>query len=478
MTTHSRRKLAWRFGLGAALLALVLVVLRLFALDRHLTEQPERRTAEAIVQDTTSFVSVSVRLRYEALAELLNEQVPSAFEIPGISLPPGSTSRTAVQGEGHVERPAPIAVTGAGNGVLATTPLQASYSLGNALMGSETLQAEANATLGIAVDIDEQWKPVFAIRPEFDWIKPPESRLSRLFNLPLAGLAEDQATAIARRLEQRLPDLIEERFRLSELVQRTWDAAHMRLQITGSPATWLTVHPLGAHFLTPTRMMIPWRSTRVSARPSRCRAMRRPHHLHPPRCRPSERNLPLSMTSGIAVPVTMDYRTLSEILSAAVRTQVFAFEAGGGTAEARITEVMVYPSAPQVVLGLHVDLSLPRQWLDTRGWVYLSATPVFDAQTGVLELKDLRVFPRGGQPLGQRGQRGAERAAGAGAGSTCTTRPGRDDQQGNPRGQRTDPHADPAAAGFAAVTGPCPAGRADCRFGRTGRSGSGDLLAG
>jgi hypothetical protein len=389
--THSRRKLAWWLGLGAALLALVLVALRLFALDRHLTEQPERRTAESIVQDTTSFVSVSVRLRYEALAELLNEQVPSAFEIPGISLPPGSTSRTAVQGAGRVERPAPIAVSGAGNGVLATTPLQASYSLGNALMGSETLQAEANATLGIAVDLDEQWKPVFAIRPEFDWVKPPESRLSRLFNLPLAGLAEDQATAIARRLEQRLPDLIEERFRLSELVRRTWDAAHMRLQITAAPATWLTVSPRGAHFLTP---HADDDSLALNTGFSAAFSVSGDASSMPPSPAPLPplgKDPPAVDDIRIAVPVTMDYRTLSEILSAAVRTQVFNFEAGGGTAEARITEVIVYPSAPQVVLGLNVDLSLPRQWLDTRGWVYLSATPVFDAQTGVLELKDLRV---------------------------------------------------------------------------------------
>jgi Domain of unknown function (DUF4403) len=389
--TRSRRKTAWLMVLGAALLALVLIVLRLFALDRHLTDRPEQRTGDAVVQDMASFVSVSVSLRYEALAELLGEQVPTAFEIPGISLPPGSSSRTAVQGSGHVERPAPIAVAGAGEGVLATTRLQASYSLGNALLGAETLQAEANAALAIAVDIDEHWKPVFAIRPEFDWIKPPESRLSRLFNLPLAGLAEDQAKAIARRLEKRLPDLIEERFNLSALIQQTWDATHMRLQITQSPATWLTVRPLGAHFLTPRAdddaLVL---NTGFSANFS----VSGDASAKPPSPAPLPRlgkEPPAVDNIRIAVPVTMDYQTVSEVLATAVRSQTFSFDTGRGAAEARIVDVMVYPSAPQVVLGLHVDLSLPRQWLDTRGWIYLSATPVFDARTGVLELKDLRV---------------------------------------------------------------------------------------
>jgi Domain of unknown function (DUF4403) len=389
--TQSRRKTAWLLGLGAVVLALALVLLRLFALDRQLTEQPERRTGDAVVQEMASFVSVSIRLRYEALAELLNEQVPGAFEIPGISLPPGSSSRTAVQGRGRVERPAPIGVTGAGAGVLATTPLQASYSLGSALLGTETLQAEANAALAIAVDIDEHWKPVFAIQPEFDWTKPPESRLSRLFNLPLAGLAEDQATSIARRLEQRLPDLVEERFNLSALVQQTWNAAHLRMQVTQAPATWLTLQPLGAHFLTPRAdadALVLNTGFTANFSISGDASAKAPSPAPLPRL---QKEPPAVDGIRIAAPVTMDYRTLSEILSAAVRTQTFTFDTGGGTAEARIVEVLVYPSAPQVVLGLHVDLSLPRQWLDTRGWVYLSATPVFDAQSGALELKDLRI---------------------------------------------------------------------------------------
>ncbi|MEY2853169.1 MAG: hypothetical protein RL030_301 [Pseudomonadota bacterium] len=388
---NNRRRTAWLVGLGVVLLVAALVALRLFALDRRLTERPARRTGEVVAQDMVSFVAVSVRLRYEALAELLGEQVPKAFEIPGISLPPGSTSRTAVQGSGHVERPEPVAVIGAGEGVRATTRLQASYSLGNALLGSETLQAEANATLAIAVDLDEDWKPVFAIQPEFDWIKPPESRLSRLFNLPLAGLAEDQAKVLAQRLAQQLPDLVEERFNLSALIQQTWDAAHLRVQVTQSPATWLTFQPLGAHFLTPRAdadALVLNTGFSANFSVSGDASGKTPSPAPLPRLgkeRPAIDNI------RIAVPVTMDYQALSEVLAGEVRSQVFTFDAGGRTAEARILDVTVYPSEPQVVLGLHVDVSLPRQWLDTRGWIYLSATPVFDAQAGVLELEDLRV---------------------------------------------------------------------------------------
>jgi hypothetical protein len=70
--------------------------------------------------------------------------------------------------------------------------------------------------------------------------------------------------------------------------------------------------------------------------------------------------------------------------------QAFNFPVGDDSAEVRVTDVVVYPSAPQIVLGLHVESRLPRQWLDTKGWIHVSATPVFDAATGVLELRDLR----------------------------------------------------------------------------------------
>jgi hypothetical protein len=165
----------------------------------------------------------------------------------------------------------------------------------------------------------------------------------------------------------------------------------MRLQITQSPATWLTVQPLGAHFLTPradSDALVLNTGFSANFNVSGDASARPPPPAPLPRL---GKEPPAVDDIRIAVPVTMAYQALSDLLGAAVRAQSFSFEAGSGSAEARIIDVVVYPSAPQVVLGLHVDLRLPRQWLDTRGWVYVSTTPVFDAPTGILELKDLRI---------------------------------------------------------------------------------------
>jgi hypothetical protein len=392
MNRRSRRNL-W-IGLGVlALLAAVLLAVRLLSADRRLTRMPEQRVGGAVAHDALSFVSVSIRLRYEALAQLLDEQVPASFPIPEASLLGGRFPATAVQGAGQLERRTPFTVAGAGDGVLARTRLHAAYTLGNAVLGEETLQAEADVALALAFDLDEQWKPVIQDAPGFEWIQRPESRLTRMFNLSLADVATGQATALLARVEQRLPALVEQRFQLAGLVEQSWQAAHARIPLAAAPATsadapmqrspvpapWLTIQPQSAHFLTPRADGDALRlDTGFSAR---FQVSTDPAGKQPP------------AVEGIrlAVPVSVDYRTLSDVLADALRDRVFAFDVGGRPAEVRIDEVTVYPSAPRVVLGLHVDADLPRQWMDTRGWIYLSATPAFDAKTGTLTLHDLDV---------------------------------------------------------------------------------------
>jgi hypothetical protein len=384
-----RRK--WLIALGiVALVAVALAVLRVAVLDRRLTSKPELRAGEGAPHESTSFFSVSVRLRYDALAELVNDQFPDVIAIPETSLAGGRSARTAVLGSGQVEKLAPVVISGSGSAVQAATRLKASYALGNAMLGTETLQAEARVALATAFDIDERWKPVIAIQPAIDWVQPPESRLTRMFGLSLAGLADQQVTALASRLEQQLPALIEERFSLPGLLGRTWEAAHVRLQVSDSPAAWLTLQPLGAHFLTPQALddalsLDLGFSASLGVSPDPSGQAPAPGALPP-----LGKQAPPVEGIRIAVPVTVDYATLAAAINAALAKQAFSFDVGGGRAEIRIDDVVVYPSAPQVVLGLHVEARLPRQWLDTRGWVYVSAVPAFDATSGVLELTDLR----------------------------------------------------------------------------------------
>lgn len=383
-----RRK--WLAVLGAVvLLALLLAALRLTLLERRLTGRPEQRVAEVLPHEEVSFLSVSIRLRHDAVAELLNEQFPATIEIPEQDLVGGRSARTAVQGSGQVDRLEPIAVTGAGEGILATTSLKATYSLGNAIVGTETVQAEASVGLAAAFDIDASWKPIVALQPSIRWIRQPESRLTRMFNLPLGGLAEQQLQAMAGRIERQLPDRLEERFHLSAMILQAWEAAHARIQVSSEPEAWLTIRPLGAHFLTPradAQALALDTGFSASLGVSQDPVGQTPDAVPLP---PLSKQPPPVRGIRLSVPLTVDYRTLSDAIAAALRGQVFEFETGSGPAQVKINDAIVYPSAPQVVVGLHVEAAVPWQWLDTRGWIYLAAEPAFDPATGVLELRNL-----------------------------------------------------------------------------------------
>lgn len=385
------KKKHWWICLGAlVLLAVVAFALRIVIVDRRLTERPEHRIGEGVAHDLTSFVAVSIHLRHDALAELLNEQFPTLIEIPEASLLGGRSPATTVQGSGQVERRTPISVTGADEGMLASTRLHATYTLGNALLGSETVQTEADVALVTAFDIDEQWKPVVGIQSGFEWIKPPQSRLTRMFNLSLTSVAEKQVQSATSRLEQQLPQLIEERFNLSGNITQAWEAAHTRVQLAESPATWLSIEPLGAHFLTPETgddalELQTGFSAKFKVASDATIAAPAPSPLPPLGKKP-----PPVDGIRLAVPVGVDYQTLSAQLTAALLPQTFAFDVGKDSAEIRIDEIVIYPSAPQVTIGLHMGADVSRQWLDTRGWVYLSATPVYDAQARKLSFIDVR----------------------------------------------------------------------------------------
>ncbi len=381
----------WWIGLGGlVLLALVAFALRIVIVDRRLTERPEQRVGETELHELASFVAVSIHLRYDALAQLLDEQFPSVIEIPEASLLGQRSPMTSVQGAGTVERKAPIRVTGAGEGVLASTHLQASYTLGNALLGSETVQAEAGVALATAFDITEEWKPVVSIQPGFEWVKPPESRLTRMFNLSLSGVAEQQVQNIVGRMEARLPQLMEERFNLSQNIEQAWGAAHARLPLAEAPAIWLDIQPLGAHFITPVATddaLVLQTGFSANFNVSSDPAVTAPAPTPLP---PLGKQPPAVDGIRLAVPVGVDYQTLSDRLTTALLPQTFAFDVGQDSAEVRIDEIVVYPSAPQLTIGLHVGAEVSRQWLDTRGWIYLSATPVYDAETRRLSFTDVR----------------------------------------------------------------------------------------
>lgn len=381
---------AWIIGAAAlVLLAVTLLAARIVLVDRRLTAMPEQRADASVRHDEVSFVNVAIRLRYDALTELLEAQFPARFDIPEATLTGGMSPRTAVQGSGHVERTAPLVLGASGDaGVQATTRLRARYTLGNAMLGSESLDAEAHVAMSMAFDLDADWKPVVSLQPGIDWITPPQSRLTRMFNVSLAGLAEQQTRSIVSRAEAQLPAMIEERFRLREMIQRAWEGAHTSVQLSEAPAAWLTIEPLGAHFLTPAAgddalVLNTGFTARFSVGPAAAPAAS-------PQPLPALSKTPPAVEGvRLAVPVTVGYQTLSESFVAALSGQQFSFDAGGTTSTVRIDDVVIYPSAPRIVVGVHVESTLPRRWLDTRGWVYLSATPVFDPASGVLSLTDI-----------------------------------------------------------------------------------------
>ncbi len=102
--------------------------------------------------------------------------------------------------------------------------------------------------------------------------------------------------------------------------------------------------------------------------------------------------LPLPDRSGISVALsaTVPYATINNVLKAAVAGKTFEASSQAGKVAVLIEDVDVYPSAEKLAVGLKFSARLPHRFLDTKGWVYLTARPVVDLEGTAVQLRELR----------------------------------------------------------------------------------------
>lgn len=369
--------------------------------DAALTEKPERFAMESVSSAVSSNVSIPIRIDREVMTQLANDLIPPSYDIPRQTVfhdeswtkNPFNGNKIVlwsitIDGYGHIERTSPVSVTADQNLIQLSTTVHGSFTAAKG-HATETATADAHVSVAIGLDVNEKWEPVVTVTPTYRWIKRPEARLFGLFTLSLGSVAEKEMDKLIAKLKAELPAFVRESLPLPTIMASAWSDSHTAVQLSREPEAWLTFDPTSAHLLAP-RAQDGDLLLNIGMVADVGLSTEKPEAPKPEPLPDLQKALADESGLRIGVPIQLGYTALRDALLTAVRDDLITFPTPAGEVELHVRQMEIYPAAPNLVVGVEIDMDVPNRWLDTKGWIYLYAEPSFDAGTRQLRLRNAR----------------------------------------------------------------------------------------
>lgn len=239
-----------------------------------------------------------------------------------------------------------------------------------------------------------QWLLETNARVEFSWTKEPAVELLgyRLsLKKWLSPVLEDWLKANADRIDVE----VNEELRLAERAAEEWKKLAEPFELRSDPGLWLSITPLAVHIPPPeieegvfmTKVLIPLNLMLVSGK--------RPVPIDPGPLPPLETDMPRMEGLNLAVPVLLRY----EDLEAEAKRQFKGWEYSLGDGALRVEEVSLQGGGGELLVGL--DLVGQKGRIRLGGRVYLTGSPVYDPETGMVAIEGLHFDARTENRLSQ-----------------------------------------------------------------------------
>lgn len=407
MKKLKRNQVIALISLGAiAVIGCSIALVSLRNTDRELMAAPPLKAGAASAEAHTTYITIPIRLDEKSITEIANSAVPKSTVIPNTeeaadrmdSPVPFSSARWtiwAINTSGGLER-GPIVVKAKDGGLEAKSRISGQMTArlsGRVPDARETATAVADINARLVVDIDKDWSAAVAVSPipgqqkMYSWVDRPSARLFNMIPLSLGGVAERALDRKIGDLNSTLPTMVNDQLKLKDVMSGVWKDAHRVIQVSKGPAAWLTVDPVSVHLAPPTTdqgaLILNFGLASNIALSSTL-----PQAPVPETLPALEKTLPPSGFQ-VAIPVQAAYGDLAGALSKALKDKKLSVDTGKGLAIIVIEDLKIYPSAPRLVIGAKIDADLPNQFLDTRGWIYIYATPTYDAIKRTMVLSNI-----------------------------------------------------------------------------------------
>lgn len=285
-------------------------------------------------------------------------------------------------------RTGPVRLRSKGTVVTLTLPLAFKSKAGPDTKGALVV------TTRLSADIDRDWKPRVLVRSTYDWTKKPKIRLL-FIKMRVSSVVGRSIQKKLRELDDDLRRRIESALNLQPRAETWWASLREPELLSEQPPIWLSVIPQALYFapLSGDGRQI---GMTIGIRARLATFVGNEPAVTPARPLPAlDRATPQDHGFALHLPVVADYRGLTERLREALAGREIALDRGAITP----TDFQLYTSGRNLVVGIEFRGDAPGFWLDTRGTIYFTGEPRFNAQTRVLSIENFQFARRLNNPL-------------------------------------------------------------------------------
>ena len=240
---------------------------------------------------------------------------------------------------------------------------------------------------GTQVRLGEDWATDARTYGSFTWETAPSIKVAGL-NISVRGTAEKALARQLVKIAPRIDEIIEERVNLRRRVDRIWENLREPLSISREPPIWLTIRPVETYFspgvsrndtLVFGLQMHAFIETTVGDKPAVAAQDSLPP-LHP---------LPDSLAADslrgfqINLPVSITYDDARTLLAKAVAEKDYAVH---DQVAIKVSEIDLYGHRDSLVARVDFGADVTDTFLETRGRVYLTGLPVYNASTQTIRV--------------------------------------------------------------------------------------------
>lgn len=366
----------------------VLLFCALLAAPALAAEKPALLPDQPVPLATASRVSATIEFSLPALAAAIERDIPQRLATFDESI--GCVHRRVLffkvnakcDIRGYVERTSPVSLYGRGDRLIGDMSIYGTVAGQGANWVTSHIHGEAEARATVEVEarpeLRRDWSLELNVSDGFHWNEPPYLHVLG-HDIALARYVEPRIHAQLARVRTRALAAAQA-LDLRGKAATAWQQAFEPIKLADDPEVWLQMKPQSAAFAGLRA------NTKVLEGSLELSGDAETFVGHEP---PPVSPTPLApLGTEIARPGGFDIILPVHISYDALRQKIMEVVAAAPKGETSIREVQIYPSSGKIVVGMRVAKSSEND-PNAGEWIYLSATPQFDADHQTLKLTDL-----------------------------------------------------------------------------------------
>jgi len=310
------------------------------------------------------------------------------------------TPSIACEIKGSVER-GPIRLSGSGGALRLSMPVTATVKAQDAdhILPGETATAKAEVRAKINLALNERWEPEAKVNIDYDWTEKPGIDMLGV-RITFAGKADKSLEPVIATLEKEVSEMLK-KVHTRAALEDVWEQAFTVQSLNRkNPEVWLRITPQTLH-LAPwrvegRRIVLPIQATAEAETFVGSKPEPRPVTPLPAPAAPAE-NADVVMH----IPVVAKYEVLEPVLAKALgKLSAKGLKlADYGRADVKFGDVTIYPtSGGKLAVGLEIDAKAPRDLIEAKGTIWLTAKPVNAPGSQIVSFTDLAIASRTDSP--------------------------------------------------------------------------------